>query len=169
MVQILIVGVLIAIVSALVFGPVVGGIALAITLLAMIPGIGIIISCFGAIAFLAIKFGSDKVQIAAGAGLFLALAWYFISQRIKKYIERDPVFGLIIISVEAGGPAEIHGLQSGDILYSINGTLLKTEADLADCLSSHRNTPYQLNYQRNGRDLALTMRSSSLGASFKPR
>ncbi len=46
--------------------------------------------------------------------------------------------GVVILAVEPGGPADRAGLARGDILLEINGTPVRTLADVRSVLSRHR-------------------------------
>lgn len=164
--------IVITIALTLIFGP----IALLITLLVLIPGLGkaitVFIAGFVGLIFLISQFGSDIIMIGMISVPFLLLAWYFANKILTVIAEQptpsDTAHGLRIESVVPDGLAAGLGLRPGDILQAINGQPLITVDELIAYLSSHPDAFCQLNYHRNGRDLTLCMHAGPLGVSLLP-
>lgn len=55
-------------------------------------------------------------------------------QPVRLSVSGQPALGLLLLSVVAGGPAEVAGLLIGDVLAGANGRLFSEPADLAVAL-----------------------------------
>lgn len=72
-------------------------------------------------------------------------------QPVMVPIQQRPVYGLLIIKVEADSPAEAAHLQAGDVLTGVRGTSFQTPNELFDILDrSYSGDGLPLNFLRGG-------------------
>ena len=72
--------------------------------------------------------------------LLASTAVFGFSQNVpsaKPNVPPEP--GVLVISVQAGSPAEKAGLARGDIILDINGTAVNSLRDARDAIASHKN------------------------------
>lgn len=70
--------------------------------------------------------------------------------------------------IERGKPADQAGIKSGDILISINGTLVKNLGDMRDELQKIKNNPVPLVVLRDGKEITLTVTPRLLSGGGAP-
>lgn len=76
-----------------------------------------------------------------------------VTADIASSLNLPEVRGVIINSVEPGGPAERAGLQAGDVITKFNGTAVSDSNSLRNLIaSSAPGTQVTLGYWRNGRE-----------------
>jgi serine protease Do len=65
--------------------------------------------------------------------------------------------GVLVVAVEAGGPAADAGVRHGDVIHSIHRTEVKTVEDLAAAVKSLDKGEYMLEVERGGQVFFLTV------------
>jgi putative serine protease PepD len=88
--------------------------------------------------------------------------------------ERKGAKGLILTTVEAGGPAATAGLRVGDVITSIDGTAaLSTDQLIAVTLTKRAGDRVEIDYERDGRQatatVTLTARPPEAASQSPPR
>lgn len=74
---------------------------------------------------------------------------FLLGKQQHKIIEQPPV----VLGVTSGSPAESIGLQKGDLILSVNGTLTPTWEKLMMQIALHPEQEVTLNYSRDGKQL----------------
>ena len=90
-------------------------------------------------------------------------------QPVMVPLDRRPVYGLLIINIEADSPAEAAHLQLGDVLIGVRGTSFQTPNELFEILErSHSGDGLPLNVLRGGQrsvaEVVLYGRSQGVAA-----
>ena len=68
-----------------------------------------------------------------------------------------PAFGLLIVEIEAGSPAERSGLQVGDVLTGAQGKPFRAPFDLAILLDADADSSLHLDVLRGGRPVSVEL------------
>jgi serine protease Do len=80
------------------------------------------------------------VASAAVEGLFAGNERRSIGVTVQPtsvHVEGRPMFGLMIVELEAGGPAHLSGVLIGDVIVRANGEWLTSPAQLSDAIWAH--------------------------------
>jgi regulator of sigma E protease len=72
------------------------------------------------------------------------------------YINGRPLIEARISEVEAGSPAAVAGLRSGDLIQTIDGSEIETFGEVQRIVSGAAETPLAITVQRDGEALTLT-------------
>jgi len=96
--------------------------------------------------------------------VWLGLSGQNLDQRTASYLGLETTRGLLVTRVFKGSPAHRHGLQSGDVLLALEGTVLE---DKKHYLSLMRNVTGQerltMRLWRNGQRLEKTLSPARFG------
>ena len=83
--------------------------------------------------------------------LGLAVQPVQLPARLREGLGLEGRLGLVVVNLEAGGPAESAGLLLGDVLVALGGSALEDPADLLAALASDRvGAPVELRLVRGG-------------------
>ncbi|HYC30749.1 MAG TPA: trypsin-like peptidase domain-containing protein [Gemmatimonadales bacterium] len=78
--------------------------------------------------------------------------------RLRETIGLAAKLGLVVLNLEAGGPAEAAGLYIGDVLVALEGSPLEDPADLLAVLASDRvGKPVELRLVRGGESRTVSV------------
>ncbi|MEE3233580.1 MAG: trypsin-like peptidase domain-containing protein [Candidatus Latescibacterota bacterium] len=81
-----------------------------------------------------------------------------ISQRLAKYLSLKSKEGALVARIAAGSPADIAGLESGDVIVAINGERMRSGEDALGVLMSLRvDDECSLSVVRYGTPIELTV------------
>jgi regulator of sigma E protease len=97
------------------------------------------------------------IVIVAGSAFNLALPvliFFGVYTTVGAAEVRTPIE---VSAVDTGTPASAAGLQSGDVIQSVNGHPIKAFDDLRNTLDAARDTPVTVVVDRNGQPVLLTM------------
>jgi S1-C subfamily serine protease len=84
--------------------------------------------------------------------LGLAVQPVQLPARLREGLGLSGRLGLVIVNLEAGGPAETAGLLLGDVLVALGGELVGDPSDLLAALGADRvGRPVELRLVRGGR------------------
>ena len=81
-----------------------------------------------------------------------------ISQRLAKYLVLESKEGALVARIAAGSPADIAGLESGDVIVAINGERMQSGEDALGVIKSLRvDDECTLSVMRYGKLIELTI------------
>jgi regulator of sigma E protease len=96
------------------------------------------------------------IVLAAGSGMnfLVAVAAFAIAYGTGW---PEPVAQINIADVAAGSPAQVAGLQSGDVVVRVDGREVKNSGELRAQVLRSLDQPMQVGVLRGGQDITLTM------------
>jgi S1-C subfamily serine protease len=81
-----------------------------------------------------------------------------LSRRVARHLELPNHSGVRVMSVEAGGPAALAGLESGDLIVALDGHIVSGFDDMHRLLSAERvGKPIELVAIRRARKIVVTI------------
>ncbi|CAN5371353.1 RIP metalloprotease RseP [soil metagenome] len=94
------------------------------------------------------------IVVAGPVANFILAAFLFIG---AFYILGDQVPGTVVGQVQAGSPAEQAGIQTGDVIKSINGQHTESFDDIVKIVSTRPGETLSVVVDRSGADLTLSV------------
>lgn len=87
---------------------------------------------------------------------YLGVTIQDLTPEMKKSLNADRYNGAVVSSVESGSPAEKSGLQQYDIITSVNGHPVNSNAEVRDSIASLKpESRAQLGIMRDGKDITV--------------
>lgn len=103
---------------------------------------------------------SDKsgFRFETGPSTFLGIEVQEMDENLARYFNVDADAGLLVTAVEKGSPADESGIESGDIITSIDGNDVHQIDDISEILQDHeKGDRLEIRYVRQGEHKATTV------------
>ena len=112
---------------------------------------------------------ADQHDADRGVKMGLGLLIAPLTQRLAQKLNITHQEGLVVVRVVPDGPAAQAGVQEKDILTAVNGTAVKTMADLKNALQDiQAGAQVQLTVQRSGGSQTITVTVGAVPQPAKP-
>ncbi|MDA8141862.1 MAG: RIP metalloprotease RseP [Desulfobacteraceae bacterium] len=80
------------------------------------------------------------------------------------WIAGIPTIRSVVRYVDPSGPAEAAGIQTGDLIKSINGTPVRSWRNINDIVDENKAAPLNLQIERGGKFLSITLKPAAITA-----
>jgi serine protease Do len=98
----------------------------------------------------------SKSWLSEGSPRKLGIRYEEISGQLAKYFHLNEEQGVLVVSVDEGGPAAKAGLRAGDILLKLNGNAIRTSDDLSETVERlEEGSTVSATVLRDGRSMDL--------------
>jgi serine protease Do len=120
---------------------------------------------------LAARVMEDLIQYGRVKRAWLGVSITAVSQEDQEYYNLPQVAGVLVNGATEGSPAEGAGLRQGDILYSVDGTVVSSPSGLQNLIAQKRpgdEVTVRIYRDRAPRDLRMRLGEAPLNATEAP-